>query len=162
MQNQQLTKVWDLAWSVDGDTIELEQEAGIGEVHCMTLHRMHLRQLATEAGLLNGDPDAWRLVETLGRRLRTLADRIAILDDRLCAVPVVPSGSNCHDPDLAYSEATRMLAQEWCADLPTSVADELEATPSQATERHATPPAAAHGRAGSQPGLPGLDGGRQQ
>lgn len=162
MQNQQLTKVWDLAWSVDGDVIELEQEAGIGEVHCMTLHRMHLRQLATEAGLLNGNPDAWRQVQTLERRLRVLSDRIATLDDRLSAVPVCPPGSANNDPDLTYSQATRMLAEEWCADLPTSVADELEETPSHATSRHGTPATARRDGAGSQPGLPGLDGGKQE
>lgn len=116
----QMQKIPDLAWAIDGTVVRLEQDAGMGDVVVIDLHPMHVRLLASELGLLKGDPDAWRRVEILERRLRLLAERIAELDDRLWAVPVCPPGSRNDDPDLYFSDATRVLAAEFVADLPAA------------------------------------------
>lgn len=160
------TRIWDMSYEVEDDCINIEQDAGCGEVHRVSLHPIHLRLLASEAGLLEGDADAWKRVETLERRMRSLCIRIASLDEQLWAVPVFPPGSDRADPINLYSEATRELAEEWAEDLGLTVADELEATqePRNAAERQGTQPNAkpnqcqpVTGDGVSQPGLPGLE-----
>jgi hypothetical protein len=42
----------DLAFEIDGDQINLEQGAGLGEVDRVTLHRIHLLHLAQRFGLI--------------------------------------------------------------------------------------------------------------
>jgi hypothetical protein len=47
-----LTKIDDLAFEVNGDLITLEQDAGCGEVHTVTLHAIHIRHLAEAMGMV--------------------------------------------------------------------------------------------------------------
>lgn len=42
----------DLAFEIDGDQINLEQDAGLGDVDRVTLHRIHLLHLAKRVGLV--------------------------------------------------------------------------------------------------------------
>lgn len=160
------TKVPDLSYEIEGDCINIEQDAGCGEVDRISLHPIHLRLLASEAGLLEGDAYAWKRVETLERRIRALCIRIASLDEQLWAVPVFPPGSSRADPINLYSEATRELAEEWAEDLGLTLAEELQATqePRHAKSRQETPRNAkpspgqpVTGDAVSQPGLPGVE-----
>jgi hypothetical protein len=130
------TKLFDLSLEVDGERVNLEQDAGCGEVHRMELHVMHVRLLASEMGLMQGDANAWRRVATLERRMRVLCDRICALDDRLWAVPVYPPGGNSEDANNIYSDATRDLAIEFCADLEQHGDDDSEPrTQANASER---------------------------
>lgn len=146
-----MTRIWDLSYElVDAETIRVEQSAGAGEAYAVDLHSVHVRLLASELGLMQGDPDAWRRVATLERRLRVLRDRIETLDGRLWAVPVYPPGSDNSDPDLIYSDCTLDLANEFCADLPNG-ADEQEATERQATPRNADSGGETHGETQTKP-----------
>ena len=47
-----MEKIYDIAYEIDGDTINLEQDIGHGEVHSVALHRIHLQLLAEKMGLL--------------------------------------------------------------------------------------------------------------
>ena len=108
----------ELSYEVNGPLVMLEQGSGIGENCRVELHALHVRHLASELGLLDGDTDAWRLVRTLERRILTLRDRIEELHDRLLAVPVFPPDPDRPlDPDEIFSEATLQLADEWCSEI---------------------------------------------
>jgi hypothetical protein len=153
-----MTKIYDLAYSIDGDTINLEQDMGCGEVSRIDLHPMHLRLLCVEAGLFRGDADAWREVEKLSRRVRLLAQRINHLGEYLCV------HSDADHADLTYEQtyatATADLADEFVADLPVVVRndsgqiadtgnDEVTPTPlPSATKRQLTPSNAKQGALG--------------
>lgn len=131
-----MSKIWDLSYEVDGDSIYLEQDAGIGEVHRMELHSIHLRLLATEAGLLKGNINAWERVETLERRLSILVERIEELDAQLRSVPVFPPGSRGDDPELMLSGFLVDLGQEFVADFPSVGLEEShQVTPSHTSKR---------------------------
>jgi hypothetical protein len=118
-----MTKLYDLAFEINGDTINLEQDMGCGEVSRIDLHPMHLRLLCAEAGLFKGDADAWREVEKLSRRIRLLTDRINHLGEYLCL------HSDSEHADLTYEQtyatATADLADEFVMDLPKSVRTEI-------------------------------------
>lgn len=111
-----MSKMYDLAWEVNGEQITLEQDAGIGEVVRMDLHPAHVRLLATECGLLQGDLNAWRRVATLERRLCVLRDRVAELDSLLWSVPGYPAGQGPTE-DCRMSDLVLTLADEFCADM---------------------------------------------
>lgn len=51
-----LTQIPGLDYEVYGDLIHLEQNDGSGNVDAITLHRIHLRHLAEECGLLAPAP----------------------------------------------------------------------------------------------------------
>ncbi|GIK45989.1 MAG: hypothetical protein BroJett012_18920 [Betaproteobacteria bacterium] len=51
-----LTQIPGLDYEVDGDLIHLEQNDGSGNIDRITLHRLHLRHLAEECGLLAPAP----------------------------------------------------------------------------------------------------------
>ncbi|NML43511.1 hypothetical protein HHL11_07110 [Ramlibacter sp. G-1-2-2] len=112
-----LTKIYDVAFEIDGDSIELEQDCGIGEVASITLHRIHLRHLAEQAGLIlasaHQNPDA--AIARLTRQLRTLQARIKHLDE--CLWAVASAGREDLDHETTYSLATLELADEFIADL---------------------------------------------
>ena len=119
-----MTHLYSMAYELtDSGDVLIEQDAGCGEVERVSLHPLQVRLIASEMGLLKGDESAWQHVETLERRLRVLRDRIEELDDRLWSVPIYPAGSNADDPDCIYSDATLVLAEEFCADLPCPQAD---------------------------------------
>lgn len=151
-----MTKIYDLAYEINGDTINLEQDLGCGEVSRVDLHPMHLRLLCAEAGLFRGDADAWREVEKLSRRVRLLAHRIEHLGEYLNLY------SDSAHADLSYEQtyatATADLAAEFVADLPKCAHTEIgrdadagnadvthDALPSNAKQRQATPENAKQG-----------------
>lgn len=47
-----MTNIPELSFKIDGDLIRLEQNDGAGNIDAITLHRLHLRLLAEECGLL--------------------------------------------------------------------------------------------------------------
>lgn len=110
-----MEKIYDLAYEIDGDTISVEQGGGFGEVDRVHLHRVHVELLAGELGLLHGEPDAWRKVRSLERRLRLLAERIDRLDTML--LHVAEKGREDVEAECAYSTATLDLADEFVAEL---------------------------------------------
>jgi hypothetical protein len=115
-----MKKIFDMAYEVDGNCINIEQDAGFGEVNRVSLHPIHLRLLATEAGLMKGDEDAWRRVEALERRLLRLRNRVETLDQWIA------EDVGKEAPDLAmalhsaFSEATLAMLDEWCSDVDPS------------------------------------------
>jgi len=123
-----MTTIPDIAFEINGDLVNLEQDAGCGEKAFVSLHRSQAALLASEMGLVRAPHDGEALhIETLQRRMRALHRRIVHLDDWL------------HDlsderADLSYERtfscATRDLADEFCAeleacDLSTSKADNV-------------------------------------
>lgn len=105
-----------IATTTDG-MIELEQQNGLDEPDRIEIHPLHLRYMAEQIGLApTSDSTAARTIATLQRRLLLLRDRIKELDGRLWAVPVYPPGAANDDPDLWFSDATVILADEFCAD----------------------------------------------
>lgn len=114
----QMTKIFDIAYEVGGDSVLLEQDMGCGEVHRIELHMIHLRLLAEKTGLVPAvDPDAERTIARLCRQMRLLFERIDTLHDWLV------NHSDHKHADLSYelshSRATWDLANEFCADLPS-------------------------------------------
>ena len=113
-RDSKLTKIYDMAYSVEDDAVTIEQDTGAGEVNTVWLHPIHIRLLATEMGMLKGDLDQARRVGTLERRLRLLRDRIKDLDQLLWSVPSFPPDSTSEDCIL--SSALLDLANEFCAE----------------------------------------------
>lgn len=119
-----LTQIYDLAYEVDEDGgVNLEQDAGCGEVSRITLHPIHVRLLAEEAGILapSSNIEADRTIARLCRQMRTLHDRINFLDDWL------HHQSDDEHADLSYEQtysmATWEIANEFLKDLPDAAVD---------------------------------------
>lgn len=113
-----MTKIYDLAFEIDGDQINLEQDAGCGEVYRITLHRMHLHHLVAQLMPLP-EPRA----ATLERRIRWLRDRFFETDSAL------PSDiwERCAESTefSMWLSASCDVATEYCADLtPEETVDE--------------------------------------
>ena len=108
------TKIQDLAYEMDGDTVRLEQRCNQGVVQ-IELHRIHITHLAKLAGVVQPPP-----TEALARRLLALRDRIDFLADWLA------NHSDHKHADLSYemtyATATADIAEEFCADLGTEEA----------------------------------------
>jgi hypothetical protein len=124
----QMEKLYDLAWAIEGNTINLEQDCGSGEVHRIDLHPMHVRMLAQRLGMFNGDGDAWRRVATLERRMRLLLARIDRLDTLL--LNAAARGHEGLEAETIYSGATLDLATEFCAEMNAAGEQETEPEPS--------------------------------
>lgn len=114
-----MTKIYDLAYEVNGDTINLEQDSGCGEVSRIDLHPIHLRLLAEEAGILapSSNIEADRTIARLCRQMRVLFQRIDQLDDWLNQS--AQRGHEDLDMETNYSFATWELANEFITELPT-------------------------------------------
>lgn len=141
-----MEKMYDLAWSVEGSAINLEQDCGSGEVHRIDLHPMHVRMLAQRLGMFKGDENAWRRVETLERRMRLLLARIDKLDTLLLNASA--RGHEDLEAETIYSGATLDLVTEFCAELDAD-SGEQETQP----EPGDNPSATQRDHAGSQFGL---------
>ncbi len=113
-----MTKIYDLAYEIDGDTINLEQDGGCGEVDRIALHPIHLRLLLEETGLLapSSNIEADRTIARLCRQMRILLDRINTLDDWLNEAAA--RGHEDLEAETTYSFATWELASEFVYDLP--------------------------------------------
>jgi hypothetical protein len=129
-----MTKIYDIAYEIDGDNIDLEQDVGCGEVHRITLHRIHLRLLAEQSGLCpSSDVEANRMIARLSRQVRLLAERIDRLDTMLLRI-----GEKGHEDvseECAYSGASAELANEFCSDLPEIAALAAESHQCQSDTR---------------------------
>jgi hypothetical protein len=88
-----MTKIPDIAFEVDGDYINLEQDSGCGEVDYVQLHKLHLRYLAEQSGILQEQRESElsaRTSELMKIELLDLRDGIEWLHDYLDAVPSFP------------------------------------------------------------------------
>ena len=105
-----MTKIYDLAFEIDGDQISLEQDVGCGDVHKVILHPIHLRHLAEQLMPLPEPRTA-----TLERRIRWLRDRFLEADEALPADFV----DRVADAGFFYEWLTASceVANEFCADL---------------------------------------------
>lgn len=108
-----LTRIEDLAFEIEGDTITLEQGYATGQVDRVALHRVHLQHLAEKMGLLQPPSPS---VRTLVRRLLTLQGRIEYLADHLANHSDHKHADLSHE--LTYAIATEDIAREFCAELP--------------------------------------------
>ena len=123
------TKIEDLSYEIDGDTITLEQDGGCGEVDRIQLHRLHLRHLAGLAGLLQAPSPS---TEALARRMRVLRGRIDHLADWLTNKSDHKHADLTYE--LTYATATADIADEFCEGLDLSPSIELvELEPAQRT-----------------------------
>ena len=113
------TKLYDMAYQIEGDQIDLEQDAGCGEVSLVNLHRWHISHLAELLGIVKAMPDgeSQKIITTLTRRLRLLRDRIEHLNDLLAPVPCYPPGPKRDSAEELYSGVLLDLANEFCAEL---------------------------------------------
>ncbi|HET7831814.1 MAG TPA: hypothetical protein VFK88_02505 [Gallionella sp.] len=106
-----MTIIPDIAYEIDGDDINLEQDAGLGEVNRITMHRMHLDLLAKQMGMPQPEPR----IATLERRLRWLRDRF-----EECHA-VLPSDMHERCPEASefsiWLQASIDVANEYCDDL---------------------------------------------
>lgn len=108
-----MTRLYELAYEIDGDRIDLEQDGSCGGVNRITLHRLHVELIAGELGIpvLSGS------AAELARRLRALRDRIVdLVDDRVFRDDLT---ERCGDA-LRYLTALDALADlsaQFCADL---------------------------------------------
>jgi hypothetical protein len=115
-----MTKIYDLAYEIDGEIINLEQDMGCGEVSRVDLHPIHVRLLAEQIGILapSSNIESDRTIARLCRQLRTLYQRIDFLDTYL------HTNSDSQHADLSYeqtySTATWELAHEFVSDLPAA------------------------------------------
>ncbi|APB98763.1 hypothetical protein A4F89_05150 [Polynucleobacter asymbioticus] len=50
--NKPLTKIPDIAYSIEGDLITMEQSTGCGEFSIVEIHKIHLQLLAEQMGLV--------------------------------------------------------------------------------------------------------------
>lgn len=124
-----MTKIYDLAYEINGDTINLEQDMGCGEVSRIDLHPIHLRLLAEEVGILapSSNIEADRTIARLCRQMRILFDRINQLDDWIRQA--AEKGHEDLEMETTYSFATWELAHEFIADLPIADAAAKAKTP---------------------------------
>jgi len=69
MNSDRLIQIPDLSYYIhpDGPWIDLEQNAGCGEVDRITLHRIHLRLLLEEVGHLLPPPSADELITRISK-----------------------------------------------------------------------------------------------
>ena len=61
-----LTKIPDIAYSIEGDLITLEQSTGCGEFTLVELHKIHLELLAEQMGLYKPVHQAHNALQTTG------------------------------------------------------------------------------------------------
>jgi hypothetical protein len=108
------TKIFDMAYEIDNDMADIEQDVGCGEVNAVYLHKTQIGVLAGEMGLLKGDADAWRRVAALERRLGLIRDRIEMLDGMLWKV--AEDRYEVNDA-CVFSEATLDVVNEYCAEI---------------------------------------------
>lgn len=106
------TKIDDLAYEIDGDTIDLEQSTGCGEVERVRLHRVHLKHLAELARIVKAPSPS---SEALARRLRVLRGRIDHLADWLANHSDHKHADLTYE--LTYATATADIADEFCEGL---------------------------------------------
>lgn len=113
-----MNQIQDLNYEIHEDGINLEQSGGCGEVDRVFLHRIHIRLLAEESGLLapTSNLEADRTIARLCRQIRILHHRINTLDDWLNQA--AQKGHEDLSEETAYSFASWELSSEFCTELP--------------------------------------------
>jgi hypothetical protein len=117
-----MTKIYDLAYEIEENgNVQLEQDAGFGEVSRIELHPIHVRMLAEKTGILapSSNLETDRTVARLCRQMRVLFERIGQLDDWLNQT--AQRGHEDLENETAYSFATWELSREWVMELPDSI-----------------------------------------
>lgn len=105
-----MERIYDLAYEIDGDSINLEQ--GEVEPSRLTLHRVHIELLAKKLGVTQAESkDAARHC----RHLHRLRDGIEELDALLRSVPCFPPGSGPTD-EVLMSGNLLELANKFCGE----------------------------------------------
>lgn len=101
MRDDRLTTIPDLSYFInpDGVWIDLEQNAGFGEVARITLHRIHLRLLLEETGHLLPPPPADELSKRLARQL------CEVLSDLCDQSGLSPTVDRVIDQLIAYKQS---------------------------------------------------------
>ena len=111
------TEIYGMTFEVNGDTLQLEQDAGCGDVDRMTLHRSQVALLAEQMGIVTAPVDqaAQHAIAMLTRRLNVLHHRIGHLAHWLMA------NSDSEHADLSYEQtyatATAEISEQFCFDL---------------------------------------------
>ena len=111
------TEIYGMTFEVNGDTLQLEQDAGCGDVDRMTLHRSQVALLAEQMGIVTAPVDkaAQQAIAMLTRRLNVLHHRIGHLAHWLMA------NSDSEHADLSYEQtyatATAEISEQFCFDL---------------------------------------------
>ena len=75
---KQFIKVPDMAYSINGDLIEIEQSTGCGEHTLVELHKIHIKLIAEEMNLIEPDNTA-RMSELVKAELVELLEAISEL-----------------------------------------------------------------------------------
>lgn len=70
-----MTQIPDISYEIKDDTIQLEQDAGSGEIHYIALHRIHFDLIASKLNV----PSLTITAETIRRRLEVVEARINAL-----------------------------------------------------------------------------------
>ena len=130
-----MVKIFDLSFEIDGDAIELEQDAGCGEVNRICLHPVHVRLLAEQTGLLapSSNIEADATIARLSRHLRTLHDRIDRLDDWIRQK--AENGREDLEAESIFSYATWELSSSFIEDLVGNAAGVTPALPAADVRR---------------------------
>lgn len=93
-------KMYDLGIELlDDGNINLEQDAGYGEMSRITLHPSQLRLIAERTGLLDSVPPTWP--RGFKRRLERLRERADDLGKMLYSIPSLPPGSGLSEDVIA-------------------------------------------------------------
>lgn len=118
-----LTRIPDCAFElIDGDTVRLEQQNGIGDPVVIDLHRIHLAHLAEQMGITGGTEadKANRPAKCFDHRLLLLRELIAaharatLLN--ICELPPCPNdvevalNSTATDAMMLLQQVTKLLA----------------------------------------------------
>lgn len=135
-----MTKIDDLAFEIEGDKVTLEQDAGCGEVHMVTLHAIHLRHLAESMGMVKtveaSGAELMRDMARYQRALLMLRDQAEHLYSMM--VDLVNCGHNDIGVELAKATALADFASHICNEFEDSYSDrksENEGQPKSAQEK---------------------------
>lgn len=105
-----MERIYDLAYEIDGDSINLEQ--GEVEPSRLTLHRVHIELLAKKLGVTQAE---FNEAARHYRHLHRLRDGIEELDALLRSVPCFPPGSS-PTGEVLMSGNLLELANEFCSE----------------------------------------------
>lgn len=72
-----MTNIPNIDYEIVGDTINLVQDIGSGEIHSIGLHRIHFDHIASKLGV----PSLTITAETIKRRLELVESRLNALAD---------------------------------------------------------------------------------
>lgn len=122
-----MTKIPDIAFDIDGEIINLEQDAGCGEVNRIQLHRIHLQHFAGKLGVKCLDVTA----SSIQRQLKTVhAHLVDLLYDESVREGLIEG--DCLDVLLKF-DAVETLAAEFLNDIMAMTVGEIPTVADSAT-----------------------------